>query len=772
MAPEIVYDVLSIKSDDLGLEVIRQFVAPDPLFFSVDNRPLNDLGQRDVDLFTELGTRIHLAVADLTALAAIPAAERFDNQIVEVDSEDIIYKFDAASAATADGKHIVDTGDGPPGQWIRQHGNATAAPAGTVHHDTASAIHNQADTDDWVVADASDVKGHLDELAAKAMWVKKVSAFASLQAALTDFYASTNGAGILIVDANTSLSGSVSLAADQPLRIVASGRNRTITLVSGTLTFDVTGMERIAPVVWEGFTFTRGVTDTGSVAILDGGRMSFIDCVFVDSSTSATDSMFDWSASSTLATIELIRSSVPTPSATTGIFDISGTLGFEIYCRTFTGAGGGTEKLFKRSGGGTLDLFMLENSAIVITDWGAVPGTINIHYDGTSLFTGSGSIDVHTDVNEVSGEAAYSEEMVALVNATNTLRFFVGERLNISRGTFSVSPNTTIARDGVHIRGLHDPTGIDATVLTATMGAVGDNVFSLTGEGMIFENIVFDITGIAAHTGSIFDMSISAAEFGHHWKNCYFYAKTAVVGNAIKITSSSDGTFAMKERYKIVDCVVRGSILGAPVNFNNGFFLAHADVVRCSIAEFDDVGIETTFSVLMEDCDIDMSDTTVSTATGIEAAPPTSGSSEVRIVNNVIHGKTATATPAASIGINVRSSDAHMKGNTIDGENSATTFNPIRNGIQLTGDENTVIGNHIRDCNDDGLAVGTASFDNTVTANVIQGNGGFGVGIPVAGPDRNAYVGNNLVGNTGGAMETANKGANSRGVANITVADF
>ncbi len=108
MAPEVTYDVLNIKSDNLGLEVIRQFVAPDPLFFSVDNRPLNDLGQRDVDLNTKIEDRIHDAVSDLFVLKAIPATDRFDGQLTTVNSiPGAIYRFASASTAAPDGTNNV-----------------------------------------------------------------------------------------------------------------------------------------------------------------------------------------------------------------------------------------------------------------------------------------------------------------------------------------------------------------------------------------------------------------------------------------------------------------------------------------------------------------------------------------------------------------------------------------------------------------------------------------------------------------------------------------
>jgi hypothetical protein len=46
--------VLGIKGSD-GLEVIRKYVATDPVFHSVDNRTVNDLEQRDLDLLRLMG---------------------------------------------------------------------------------------------------------------------------------------------------------------------------------------------------------------------------------------------------------------------------------------------------------------------------------------------------------------------------------------------------------------------------------------------------------------------------------------------------------------------------------------------------------------------------------------------------------------------------------------------------------------------------------------------------------------------------------------------
>lgn len=57
-------------------------------------------------------------VADLTALAAIAAADRTDNMLCFVDAQAALYWFDSASSATADGIRIVSPAAGT-GRWFR-----------------------------------------------------------------------------------------------------------------------------------------------------------------------------------------------------------------------------------------------------------------------------------------------------------------------------------------------------------------------------------------------------------------------------------------------------------------------------------------------------------------------------------------------------------------------------------------------------------------------------------------------------------------------------
>lgn len=61
--------------------------------------------------------KLHLFVADETALAAIPASSRADGMLVLVDANGI-YRFDAASAATAAAGNVVAPGAGT-GRWFR-----------------------------------------------------------------------------------------------------------------------------------------------------------------------------------------------------------------------------------------------------------------------------------------------------------------------------------------------------------------------------------------------------------------------------------------------------------------------------------------------------------------------------------------------------------------------------------------------------------------------------------------------------------------------------
>lgn len=76
-------------------------------------------------------SHVYGVVDDITALKAIASAERFDKQILYVDSKDAIYAFDAASSATGDDDLIVqpDTGTG---RWIKKLGGGFGGGGGAA----------------------------------------------------------------------------------------------------------------------------------------------------------------------------------------------------------------------------------------------------------------------------------------------------------------------------------------------------------------------------------------------------------------------------------------------------------------------------------------------------------------------------------------------------------------------------------------------------------------------------------------------------------------
>lgn len=74
-------------------------------------------GGVDVTAPTDL-TLASVSVADITALKAITAAQRVDNQLRLVDAERILYQFDSAASDTGDDYWIV-TPDAGTGRWFR-----------------------------------------------------------------------------------------------------------------------------------------------------------------------------------------------------------------------------------------------------------------------------------------------------------------------------------------------------------------------------------------------------------------------------------------------------------------------------------------------------------------------------------------------------------------------------------------------------------------------------------------------------------------------------
>jgi hypothetical protein len=111
---------MSIREYDF-IAGVETSAIPDPTT-AVADEDIANYGQIQ-DEFTSRQT-FENKVADLTALKAIPASDRYNNQLVsvEVSGEVILYYFDSASADAGDDVFVVQPTVGT-GRWIRQRRN-------------------------------------------------------------------------------------------------------------------------------------------------------------------------------------------------------------------------------------------------------------------------------------------------------------------------------------------------------------------------------------------------------------------------------------------------------------------------------------------------------------------------------------------------------------------------------------------------------------------------------------------------------------------------
>lgn len=79
---------------------------------------------------------LHPAVADVTALGAIPAAEQYDGKLVIVRSGPHLYTLDSDSGVAADGDLVVDAAGAGNARWVRLDGAGDAPVTHALTHAT------------------------------------------------------------------------------------------------------------------------------------------------------------------------------------------------------------------------------------------------------------------------------------------------------------------------------------------------------------------------------------------------------------------------------------------------------------------------------------------------------------------------------------------------------------------------------------------------------------------------------------------------------------
>lgn len=825
MAVEVTYDVLGIKSDDLAVEVIRQFVDPDPLFFSVDNRPINDLAQRDVDIIgfidTELRPVIHIpvanlaalkaipatdrfdnqvahvdspnewwkfdagssaanddirvaqptagsgrwlrladethltvhrAVADLTALAAIPAVDEVDNQIIHVDSEQVNYKLDTGSAATADGKHIVTATGG--GRWFRLHGDGTVAPAGTIHHDTASLIHNQAVANDWKTTATGDpVNDHLDELATRGVFVAKIGgaspdyAGTAIRTALSDFQNSGREFALFIVREDMVFSGGA-LTIDKPFKMVGQSAGQYDLSFNGTdvLTIDTeaTTAPGFAEAEFIRINIDRGAAGTGGIIFPKDSSLRMRFGKITDAATGPTvdfirftaDGIIELEATSLVAIANQSLISGVTLTVTCRRCNIADTVG-----ETFSAT--------------TVELYLLEGTLFFTDDFTNVT-TLRVWLDGTSILSGDTQIPTGFTNLEVSGHDFWTPRFATLgISFSDAVNFNISSHLELANSVISLGSTViTVSRSDLKISG--SGRGSDGTRIEGSPSATGNNIITLTGSRIRIEGIVFRSSpSVASHTGTVISGTLDGLEI----VGCEFQAEGSNdTGAAILLGSS--GAFA-RDRNLVRDCWVRSSPDGTPAVWRGTVIVVNGSglIENAMVEDFEVNGINAACTNnpihtggRVSNCVVDMSGIISAAAVGINAqgvlltncrvrcpglasnqdgaiaikvanAGNTSTGEGAVVSNCQISGEGTTGARRIGIGISIPSTSDQCK-------ISGCGIKDFRiHGIKIEGDLNIVAQNIITSI-DDGAAGGIAiealsgADNNRVSDNIETGTGG------------------------------------------------
>jgi len=792
MAPEIVYDVLGVKSDDLAVEVIRQFVAPDPLFFSVDNRPINDLAQRDVDIVgfidTELRPVIHIpvanlaalkaivaadrfdnqvahvdspnewwkfdasstatnddvrvaqptagtgrwlrladethltvhrAVADLTALAAIPAVDEVDNQIIHVDSEQVNYKLDTGSAATADGKHIVTATGG--GRWFRLHGDGTVAPAGTVHHDTASLIHGQAVAADWITTATGDsVKDHLDELATRGVFVAKIGgtspdyAGTAIRTALSDFQNSSREFALFIVREDMVFSGGA-LTVDKPFKMVGQSAGEYDLSFNGsdvlTIDTEATTGPGFAEAEFVHINIDRGAAGTGGILFPKDSSLRMRFGKITDAATGPTvdfirftaDGIIELEATSLVAIANQSLISGVTLTVTCRRCNIADTVG-----ETFSAT--------------TLELYLLEGTTFLTDDFTSVT-TLRVWLDGTSILSGDTQIPTGFTNLEVSGRDFWTPQFAVLgLSFSDAVNFNISSHLELANAVISLGSTViTVSRSDLKISG--SGRGSDGTRIEGSPSATGNNVITLTGSRIRIEGIVFRSSpSVASHTGAVISGTLDGLEV----VDCEFQAEGSNdTGGAILLGSS--GAFA-RDRNLVRNCWVRSSPDGTPAVWRGTAVVVNGSglIENAMVEDFEVNGISATSTNnpihtggRVSNCVVDMSGIISGAAVGIGAQGVLLTNCRVRCPGLGTNQDTAIAIKVTNAGGVTTGEGAVVSNCQISGEGTSSARR-IGIGISIPSgsDQCKISGCSIKDFRKQGILIAGAL--NIVVHNIIS----------------------------------------------------
>ncbi len=732
MAPEVTYDVLNIKSDDLGLEVIRQFVAPDPLFFSVDNRPTNDLGQRDVDLNTKVETRIHAVAADLTALKAIPDTGRFDGQLTTVNSPvpGLLYRFDAGSSADAVGNFIV-VPDAGTGRWFLVSGGTGG------------------------------------------VYVRLVSStgdFATVAEAIDDYETRPEKTAIIFIEGAAVDAGAAGTHLTTKSNITFIGISQSGgakseidfgTGVSAELRFDET-----VRVKFENLKFIRNAGNTtGRIRIGTGANrdneLVFKDCEFEDNATAAGTGFIDVNAPSSGQVTRIVLDgtfAVAVATANMPIFDLSngGSGRFEFIVRnrsyvstdSTTGSNHGDDVILRAVGAPDLTISVESHSffGFLFAGW-ADPATIDFTMDGTATVVGN---LMEGDVASITGENMWNDEWQRIADGGraptrvsigpgtgNNFSGYIsrpfGPVINIPSGTFSFGipgngggGDTHIFRDGQGgITGVigrtYQGSGMDETTLTgqAQTGTPGESVFVVAsgqtnvkikdmtlkvfntvgalsteslfkvisdGEAILLENIKLQYDSTNNSTGAAWDVGAAGGSLqdGVDWgvimKNCQFETLgTGTMGTAFGVGVGTEG------QARLEHCRALGRITVA------SYSLTKVEAFGCIAVLNEDSGSGAIGFNCIADCRLSQC--------RVETLATTAGKlfEGFRLVNK-----------------------NQLTGCRVDGNSGANRR--IEHGVVITGDFNIVHGCFIRRVEDDAVEVQSTAGFNIVNDNMFEDN--------------------------------------------------